>query len=382
MRTTGVVAISKWGRLLVTSPRALGRGYGWRDTLAHEYIHLVVSHNTHDQTPVWLQEGIARYLDNRWEYGEDHFHLDPRAEGHLATAVRNELELDYCKSPPPLRARQSPTLQDGTANPDYTPDLHDPFCFLSLDDMHPSVALLPSAKYASLAYTQVSTMVQYTMDQGGQRVLRDVLARIDDGASPDQALAQAAGFADYGALSYAWRQHILGLDLVERELAELGTTLDGGDALAGDPVMTERADLVRRMRLGDLLRERGHAKAALVEYEQARPEEADQLSPLLAARMAQAHLDLGALDAARLELESSLAFFPEMPISHKILGAVSVAQGRLADAIAEYTEAERLDPFDVEVQEDLASLLARQGQPERAARHARYASILKTGGEG
>ena len=39
-----MVALSKWSRLLALSPRALGRGYAWKDTIAHEYVHLVRRH--------------------------------------------------------------------------------------------------------------------------------------------------------------------------------------------------------------------------------------------------------------------------------------------------------------------------------------------------
>ncbi len=81
VRATGVVALSKWSRLLLTSPRALGRGYEWQDTIAHEYIHLVVAHHTRDRAPVWLQEAIAKYLDSRWRDGGDHFQPRSRCSG-------------------------------------------------------------------------------------------------------------------------------------------------------------------------------------------------------------------------------------------------------------------------------------------------------------
>ena len=90
VETTGTVALSKWSRLLLTSPRALGRGYDWKDTTAHEYIHLVVAHATHDKAPVWLQEAIAKYLDSRWRDGQDHFRLDARQQGLLAEALAND----------------------------------------------------------------------------------------------------------------------------------------------------------------------------------------------------------------------------------------------------------------------------------------------------
>ena len=56
---TGTVAVSKWSRIMLTSPRAMRLGYEWLDSLCHEYIHYVVAALTHDRAPVWLQEGLA-----------------------------------------------------------------------------------------------------------------------------------------------------------------------------------------------------------------------------------------------------------------------------------------------------------------------------------
>src|SRR5690606_24636017 len=41
IETSGTIALCKFNRLMITSPRVLVRGYGWRDTLVHEYIHYV-----------------------------------------------------------------------------------------------------------------------------------------------------------------------------------------------------------------------------------------------------------------------------------------------------------------------------------------------------
>ena len=37
-------------------PRLEGGRYPWQDTIAHEYIHLVVTHHTADRAPVWPGE--------------------------------------------------------------------------------------------------------------------------------------------------------------------------------------------------------------------------------------------------------------------------------------------------------------------------------------
>src|SRR5262249_36050004 len=42
IETSGTIALCKWNRLMIVSPRALVRGYSWLDTLNHEYTHYVV----------------------------------------------------------------------------------------------------------------------------------------------------------------------------------------------------------------------------------------------------------------------------------------------------------------------------------------------------
>ena len=65
-QTTGTVAVAKWGRVTLLSPRASHHGYPWRDTVAHELTHLSVTRATVDRAPLWLQEGVAKREEQRW----------------------------------------------------------------------------------------------------------------------------------------------------------------------------------------------------------------------------------------------------------------------------------------------------------------------------
>ena len=40
---TGTIALCKWARLMVTTPRALAYGYPWLDSINHELVHYAVS---------------------------------------------------------------------------------------------------------------------------------------------------------------------------------------------------------------------------------------------------------------------------------------------------------------------------------------------------
>ncbi len=341
--TTGVVGLAKWSRLLVTSPRALPRGYPWQDTVAHEYIHLVITHHTQDKAPVWLQEAIAKYLDGRWRTGTDEFRLSVRQQGLLADGLRTDN-------------------------------------LVTFEEMHPSLAKLPSAERAALAYAQLATLMQYAFERGGEDVLLRVLPMVKSGLDPRLALAKGVGAADFETLESDWRTWLSKLDLIERQLEELPTVLDGGEELDTDPLLAERQDLARFVTLGDILRDAGEVEASLVEYAKAIPED-EPISPLLANRIAEANLDLGRIWAARSALERSVEDYPEFALTHKNLGWSYREQGRPGDALLSYEAAARIHPFDPELHEALAELYAAAGRDEDAKRHRRILEIRARGGD-
>lgn len=343
VQTTGVIALSKWSRLLVTSPRARGRGYDWQDTIAHEYIHLVVSHNSGERAPVWLQEAIAKYLDNRWATGEDGFRLEPRSETFLAEALRRDQLVPF-------------------------------------EEMHPSLAKLETAERAALAYAQLSTLMQFCFERAGDDVVRRTLAEVSTGTDAAEALAEAAGAESLDALMADWRSWMASQSLTEEEIEELPVVLDGGGDLDLDPVLSRRSDLGRYVLLGDLLMEHGEAEAALVEYDKARdPEEPD--SPLVANRVAVALLELGRHADAERALQGTLRAYPEFPLTHRTLGDIHRASGRQREAREAYVVATAMNPFDVSLQAAVAELSRALGDAAEAERREAMVRILRRGGE-
>jgi tetratricopeptide (TPR) repeat protein len=343
VETTGVVALSKWTRLLVTSPRALGRGYAWKDTIAHEYIHYIVAYRTRDQAPVWLQEGIARSHEALWHADE----------------------------PPPLQPFQQSLLADALANDTLVP----------LARMHPSMAFLDSADQAALAFAQVSTMMEELRAVAGKDAVSRVLDLVRGGTDALQATADVGAGGDTDAFMAGWRKRLEGLHLVQRKLAAMPTVLGHSEDDFGiDPVLAKRRDLAGHVRLGDLLRDGNRGDAALVEYAKAIPD-GEPASPTLSARMADTLVRLKRTDEAVVILRASVTDYPEYATSRKMLGGILQSQGHTREALAEYRASADINPFDPEVQAALADLYAGAGDPVLAARHARYRAILALGGD-
>ena len=126
---TGTIALCKWARLMVTTPRALAYGYPWLDSINHELVHYAVSTLTGDRAPVWLQEGLAKFLERRWR--------EP-AGGRI---------------PPAMEHLLAKALHSGKLIP--------------FDAMHPSMAKLPSAEDATLAFAEVANAIAYLHQKGG-----------------------------------------------------------------------------------------------------------------------------------------------------------------------------------------------------------------------
>lgn len=118
---TGTIALCKWDKLMLTSPRALARGYPWTDTIAHELVHLVLARASRDHAPVWMQEGFAKYLETAYRGGAPTLELEPAAAALFDRRLR-----------------------EGN--------------LLPFDAFHPSIALLPSQEDAALAFADAVRM--------------------------------------------------------------------------------------------------------------------------------------------------------------------------------------------------------------------------------
>jgi tetratricopeptide (TPR) repeat protein len=337
VQTTGVIAISKWHRLLITSPRALGRGYSWQDTIVHEWIHLVVSWHSRDQAPVWLQEGIAKSLDMLWR--EDDYSLPTQAQSALAQGLRDDN-------------------------------------FVTFEEMHPSMAFLPSAERTTLAYAQVATMTDFLREQKGPKALVEVLDLVRDGEDAKDAFAEVYNGGDFDAFEAQWREHIAGLDLVQAKLAALPVVLDGaGEEFDADPVLSEREDLAGKARLGDLMALRGHHEAALLYYEQAIPDD-EPMGPVLANHTARSLLALEQSREAEQLLRENLELYDEVAANHFLLATLLLDSGRRSEAAAHLLHSAAINPYQTAVHEALIELYTASGDEAQAERHKQYMDIL------
>ncbi|MAT24406.1 MAG: hypothetical protein CMN31_10255 [Sandaracinus sp.] len=302
---TGTIALCKWDKLMVTSPRALLRGYPWMDTIAHEYVHLVLTRASRDRAPVWLQEGVAKFLERRWR--------EPEARPHLAPAMDALLR---------RKARERELI---------------PF-----DRIHPSIALLPSQEDAALAFAQVSTFIATFYAEHGRAGLQAAVERIAAGADAREALAAVAG-EPWARLEDRWRAGLRAEAPPDDAPRLLRMRLRHGEGEGDEsPEVAERAR--RYLRLGDLLWARRRSGAAAREYERAL--EVAPGDPIIASRLARAAVAGGQAERAVEALEPVAERYPEHAPTQAVLARALSLTGDTARARRFAERAIRLNPFD------------------------------------
>lgn len=342
VRNTGVIALSKWNRLLITSPRALARGYAWQDTAAHEYIHLVVAWRSKDQAPVWLQEGLAKYLEKAWR-GERVDYLSVHQQSLLATAVKDD-------------------------------------SFVPFEKFSRSMAYLDSGDEAALAFAQVATMIDFLQQKAGDKVFPTLMERLAGGEKAEDAVANLAGYGSFYEFKSDWKKYIQTLPLVQEQLASAPIALDGeGGDFADDPLLSNRVDLEKFVRIGDLLFEKGYYGAALIEY--AKADDADDMpSPNILARQAQCLLEMKRNEEALKKLNRAQRLYPEHALVLSTAAQYYEKEGQLQKAIEAWEAVHLVNPYDKNMQASLIRLYQKNGDINKEKEHQMYLNILKAGG--
>lgn len=205
--TTGTVAVARWGRVTMLSPRASRFGYPWEDTLAHEITHLTLSRGSRDFAPLWLQEGIAKREEDRW---------------------RPERPFDNQRDATQV-ARNA--LIEGKS--------------VGVDQIGPSIAMLPTPEAASISYAEVESFMDFWIESNGAAAFALLMADLKglQSSETDEALLSVTGYP----LRYwiaRWQQHLL--------------------ATPAQQAAPERAeaDVAQSVRLGDLLMTQDHPTVA------------------------------------------------------------------------------------------------------------------------
>ena len=324
IRTTGTIAICKFNKLMVTSPKAVVTGYDWLDTVAHEYVHLVVSRKSRNTVPIWMHEGLAKYLESRWR-------------GPAGGAM----------TPPTLALLGSRVKKNQLV----------PF-----EKMHPSMALLPTAEDAATAFAEVFFAIKLVEQEGGQQPLERLLEAMAKGVS-DKAAVELVTRRKWPDFEKAWmaslKKQPFPKDLLPQSSNERKELLEssgqkqdkkkkGREVSFGDFDEVTETDARRAAHLGELLRERKRMLAASEAYGRAYQVVGDKYESV-SNKYALALLELRKFDQAALVLEGSLKTHPGSASTNVHLGRIHLRAKRYDAAKKAYLDALAVNPFDPEV---------------------------------
>jgi tetratricopeptide (TPR) repeat protein len=329
IKASGTIALCKYNRLMITSPRALLRGYPWLDTVSHEFVHYLVTKKGRGTVPIWLQEGLAKFLETRWR-GEPGLAVDAASLSLLLKAAKGNALIPFAA-------------------------------------MHPSIAKLPTQEKAALAFAEVEAAVRLLYLRGGQGALTELVAGLARGLSDEQAVARAYG-KSFVQFEEDWRAEVAkprekrlaqsGADrsahpmapkkLVFREDVKRKEDPPGGPSpdVAAEPLDPEAR---RAVRLGELMLARRRFGAAAVEYGRARRLLGGDEVPVVARRYAFAQLQNGKLAEAEEALQAATRKDPGDEAAQVLLAKVLIARNQAGGAGAALEAAVAEDPFDPEL---------------------------------
>ncbi len=337
IEASGTIALCKYHKLMLTSPRALARGYGWIDTLAHEYVHFILQRQSGTRIPIWLHEAYAKYLETRW---------------------RSETSL-------PMRPSAQHLLREGLARKDL----------VTFEEMSPSMAKLPTRERTALAFAEVYTVAQYLDTKTGPEGLRRLVALMGEGRSDREALAELLGvpFRTFYKRWYAfvrahkWRS-------VPAGVLDLLTFKDDEDPRAELKLIQEK-EAEDFTYLGDLLKARDRPKAAVAEYRKAE-KRSKGMNPFVQYKLADALLRLDRPEEAYAAVQGPLPHYPEHFLLQLNRARAAVALAKLDEARDALEQALRLNPFDVEVHTLLKTVAQKRGDRALISREEKALATL------
>jgi tetratricopeptide (TPR) repeat protein len=305
--TSGTVALCKYHRIMMISPGSLVRGFNWMDTLSHEYVHYLLTKKSRNHLPLWMHEGIAKYLETQWR-GEKKY-LSPIMETVLSNALKNNYRV-------PLEA------------------------------MMPSLAKLKTAEDVQLAYAEVSSMMEYLATTKGLdifvRMLEDLASETEFEGIFIKHVEQ-----DLAEFQKSWESWAKNLELKNIPgIKTLSPQFKNRKGLEDKEYAELESKKARDLTyLGDILKSRDHFKAAIVEYQKAVGESSSH-SPVLFNKLAGTYLQTRKYNEAEDLLKKSLTFFPEFHTSLVNMGELYFSNREYEAARTYFEKAVRINPFN------------------------------------
>jgi tetratricopeptide (TPR) repeat protein len=337
--TSGTVALCKYNRIMMISPGSLVRGFNWLDTLSHEYVHYLLTKKSRNHMPLWMHEGVAKYLETQWRSGQEY--LSPVMETVLFKA-----------------------LQDNYRVP--------------LEAMMPSLAKLENAEDVQLAYAEVSSMMEYLATVKGNTVFSLILEDLALGSDFENTFKKHAG-QDLVTFQSSWEnwaktlelKNIPGIEILSPQFKDR----KGLESKNAEYKQLKSKKAQNLTFLGDILKSRDHLKAATIEYKKAMDVSSTH-SPVLFNKLAGTYLQAQKYPEAEILLKKSLAFFPDFHTTLVNLGELYFSNQENETARLYFEKALRINPFNPFAHMRLIDIYEKLGMTQEKELQARQFNFI------
>jgi tetratricopeptide (TPR) repeat protein len=342
---SGTIALCKFNRLMITSPRVLLRGYRWMLTLSHEYIHYVVYNLSRTNAPIWFHEGIAKYFEDRFD-SDTLGAMTPSSENVLSRRLKND-------------------------------------SLVTLKQMHPSMAKLKSGEDVQVAFAEVNTIIGYMVELKGFDSIKEILRLMSEGKEDYQAVKEVFGIS-LDEFMQNWKSHMLASNLRQipgMHITGMDVKIKSDENLSEEAIESEELkshqskELKEFITLGNLLRDRGRFTAASFEYEKAYEE--DPFSVVALTKLAHSYMLLNKTDKALKILKESEKLYPNYVTTIYRIGMIYMAKEDYKKSIKYFNESIKINPFIPSVRENLMHIYESLGKDELGNKQKGILQILQ-----
>lgn len=302
---SGTVGVCKFGKLMLLSPEQLPYGYRWLDTLSHEYVHFLIELKSKGFCPLWLHEGIAKYLETRWRFKIPSY-LTPGNRTELALALKEDRLIFFSK-------------------------------------MEPSLVYLKDQSEIRLAFSQTSHAV-YFMEHLKRDAIPKILQELSKGIIKDDAFKIIFKLS-LKEFEEAWKEFLKKEDLA----LSPGALPDQMNIKASGDEVEEMAGADTRglIRLGDRMLLNKIEDAALIQYEKALKLEPS--NPIALTRAAHLYLEQGKKNEGIAYLKTCIKENPNYCPAYLALAEEMIFAKNWQEALKLIKEANAINPFNPQI---------------------------------
>jgi len=244
--------------------------------------------------------------------------------------------------------------------------------------MEPSLVRLETPEDVQLAYAQAASAIEFIITKANPERLREIMDRMAGATTKgaDEAIREVLG-QQFPEFEEKWKEYLTSRKLKAVDGVVLHRyKVKEGKADEERLDMEEIKSLVARNRahLGDRLKEKGRASAAILEYRRAMAETRDSV-PIM-NRLSSALIDLGREEEALDILNRVKEVSPDHPTPYMKLGQIYLKLKNFKSARGAFEDSIQINPFNPEVHLGLADTYEMLGDQSGATREREIAKRL------